>query len=198
MTEGNAVEKDYQFVRGNLMLTPYIAKGGYFKEEALFILYNRLISEGLWSIVFHENSAMTLLEFMEFFSHGNCYLQILSIVDGDTVVDFAGMAWLTDIAVCQDTLTRASGSFLFFKDYQKPMYSDLFAEMILEYWFEQAGIDTLIGLTPEPNRAALLFIRRVGFKEVARIPNYTTFNNEVVTGVTTMMTKDEYRQLAGG
>ena len=197
MTEENAVKKDYQFVRGNLMLSPYV-KGGLFKEEALYILYNRLRSEDLWSVVFHENTEMSLLEFMNFFSHGNCSLQILSIVNNDTVVDFAGMAWLTDMAVCQNVLTRASGSFGFFKEYQKPMYTDQFSDMILEFWFEQMKIDTLIGMTPEPNRSALLYIKRIGFKEVARLPQYTTYKNEVVTGVVTMMTKDDYQQLAGG
>ena len=196
--EIEAVKKEYKFKRGNLMLLPYVPGIGALDEQTLIDLYNRLKSEGLWDIVFHEDAGVSLLKFMSFFSDGKSLLQVLALVDGDRIVDIVGMSWLADITNCGGILTRGVGSFMFFKDYQKPSYSDQFADMILEYWFEQLGMDVVLGVTPEPNRAALFYIKRTGFKEVGRLPKYTTYAGEVVTGVLTSMTKEEYRQLAGG
>jgi len=192
----NAVE--FEFVQGNLMLLPYQAGIGVYKDNALVELHDRLKREELWHIVFHEGPGMTLLEFMNFFSTGRNPLQILSIVDGDIVVDVAGMSWLSDFLVCDKVLKKAVGSFVFFRDYQKPFYTDAFGSMILQFWFEKLGLDTLVGVTPEPNRAALSYVKRCGLNEVARVPRLTTYRGEVVTGVVTCLTKDEYRQRLGG
>lgn len=193
-----AVKKEYEFVRGNLMLMPYSATAGVLNEEALITLYNKLRSEGLWDIVFHEDTGVNLIKFLNFFSGGQALLQVLAITDNKGSFQPAGMAWVADVCVCGGVLNRATGSFLFFKEFQRPMYTDQFAEMIMEYWYEQLGLDIVVGVTPEPNRPALLYVKRAGFKEVGRIPNYTTLNGKVVTGIITSMTKEEYRQLAGG
>lgn len=189
------VKKEYQFQRGNLLLLPYDSRVGVYNEDALVGLYKRLKSEDLWDIVFHEDSGITLLKFMNFFSEGKALLQVLAISDGKNIVDIAGMAWIGDITRCGGILTRGVGAFVFFKDYQKPMYTDQFGEMILDYWFGPLGLDVVVGVSPESNRAALIYAKRSGFKEVGRLPNYTTFKGEVVTGVVTSMTKQEYLQL---
>jgi RimJ/RimL family protein N-acetyltransferase len=177
---------------------PYDPRVGGFKEESLIILYNRLKAEGLWDAVFHEDAGVNLLSFMNFFSDGKALLQLLVLTDGDRIVDIVGMSWLSDIVTCSGILTRGIGSFVFFKDYQKPMYTDQFSEMILGYWFEVLGLDVILGVTPEPNRAALVYARRSGLREIGRLRGYTTFGGEVVTGVVFSLTKQEYRQLVGG
>jgi hypothetical protein len=196
--EESAVKKEFQCKRGNLLLMPYDPRVGNIPEEALISLYKRLKAEGLWEIVFHEDSGLSLLKFMNFFSGGNGLLQILALTDSKDFLEPVGMSWIGDITTCAGILTRGIGSFVFFKDYQKPMYTDQFSEMILEYWFEVLGMNVVLGVTPEPNRAALIYVKRAGMKEVGRLPNYTTFQGEVVTGVVTSLTKEEYRQLAGG
>jgi RimJ/RimL family protein N-acetyltransferase len=196
----DTVKKEYQFKRGNLLLLPYDPRVGVYKEDALIDVYKRLKQEDLWDIVFHEDSGVTMLKFMNFFSDGRSLLQVLAISDGKNIVDIVGMAWISDITTCGGILTRGVGSFLFFKDYQKPHFTDLLGEMIIEYWFTQLGLDVVVGVTPLPNRAALIYAKRTGFKEVGRLPHYTTFKGEVVTGVVTSMTKQEYLELsvAGG
>lgn len=194
----DAVKKEFEYRRGNLMLFPYSPMPGPYGEEALIALYKRLKDEGLWEVVFHENTAMTLLEFMNFFSGPFNLLQILALVSGDSVLGMAGMAWLTDIQSCDGIMTRGVASIVYFKDYQKPMYTDQFADMILGYWFDVLGIDTVIGMTPESNRPTVMYSKRVGFKEIGRIPQYTTINKKVEAGVMLAMTKDDYRQMVGG
>ena len=193
-----AVKKEYKFQRDNLLLVPYDAQVGNLPEEVLITLYNRLKAEDLWSLVFHESTNVTLLKFMNYFSGGQGLLQVLAITDQRGNYQPVGMAWVADVVVCAGVHTRGVGSFVFFKDYQKPHFTTPFSEMIVEYWMEVLKLDFVMGVTPEPNRAALLYVKRAGFKEIARLPNYTTFNGEVVTGVVTSMTKVEYKKLAEG
>lgn len=194
-----AVKDDYRYKRGHLLLTAYSPKVGTMKEDILIVIYNRLKEQGLWGTVFHESPGMSMLEFMNFFSYGNCLLQILCVTDSaGTIVDIAGIAWLADLVVCQNILTRAVGSFVFFKEYQKPIYTDQFSEIILDFWFTEMKVDVIVGVTPEPNRAALLFVKRAGFKEVGRLPGYTTLDGKIVTGVVTSMSKQEHKELSGG
>jgi RimJ/RimL family protein N-acetyltransferase len=187
-----AVKKEFEWKRGNLLLMPYVPRVGNVPEETLVILYKRLKDEGLWDIVFHEDSKLTLTGFMNFFGSGQALLQVLCITNDKGYIEPVGMAWVAEIVLCGDILTKGIGSFLFFKDFQKPMYTDQFSEMILDYWFDYLNIDVIFGVTPEPNRAALIYVKRAGFKEVGRIPNYTTFDKQVVTGVITSMTKQEH------
>jgi RimJ/RimL family protein N-acetyltransferase len=135
---------------------------------------------------------------MKFFSEGSALLQVLAVTNDKGFIEPAGMAWIAEVSVCSGILIRGVGSFCFFKDYQKPMYTDQFAEMILEYWFEALSLDIVVGSTPEPNRAAVIYAKRAGFKEIGRIPNYTTFKGQVVPAVITAMTKEEFRKEAGG
>lgn len=193
-----AVKKEYQFQRGSFLLMPYDPRVGNIKEDALIALYKRLKAEGLWDIVFHEDAGISLLSFMNFFSNGTALLQLLVLTNEQGEIIPVGMSWVGDISNCSGIMTRGVGSFLFFKEYQKPMYTDRFSEMILEYWFEVLNLDVILGVTPEPNRPALIYVKRAGFKEVGKLPSYTTFKGVVVDGIITAMTKQEYRQSVGG
>jgi len=191
-------EKKFDFIRGSLMILPYTPGVGVYTEDALIQLYQRLKKEGLFEIVFHEQPNMPLLQFMNFFSGPNTLLQILSTVKDNQVVDTVGMTWLTDLSTCSGLMQKAIASFVFFKDYQSPMYTDQLAKIVLEYWFDWLKLDIIIGMTPETNRAALLYAKRIGLKEIGRIPSFTTLSGEIVGGVVTYMTKDQYRDLEVG
>ena len=195
---GDEIKQEYKYQKGNLLLVPYSVEAKNLPEDVLLQLYNKLKSEDLWDIVFHEATDFTLLKFMNFFSGGGGLLQILVVTDGKGFYDSAGMAWIGDLALCAGKLTRGTGSFVFFKDYQRPAYTDTFCDIILDFWYNNLGLDIILGVTPEPNRPALLYIKRSGFKELARIPNYTTYAGEVVAGVVTSMTKAEYKALSEG
>lgn len=193
-----AVAREFEFRRGDFVMMPYDPKKGIYNEESLVSFYNRLHAEELWDIVFHENPEMSLREFLNFFNVSINLLQVFSITEGDRFVDVAGLAWLTDLTTCQGVLTRALGSFVFFKKYQNPKFTDAFCKIVLGYWFNYLKIDTIVGLTPAMNRLALIYVKRSGFREVGRLPSYTTFGKKVMDGVITSMTREEYLNIAGG
>jgi hypothetical protein len=188
----------YQFVRGHYGLFPYTAEAGAYPEDMLVSLWSRLKTEGLWDVVFHENPSMTLSGFMKFFAGSNNLLQICSIMRDEAPVDMAGMAWLADPEDCPGGLRKAYGSFLFFKDYQKPAFTDPFCKMILEFWYQVLGMTLVVGMTPSRNRPALIYVKRSGFKEVARLPGFTSFEGQIDDAVLTAMTRADYLSLNGG
>ena len=181
--------------RGPYIMIPYCPQNGTEQHEALINLYFRLKSEGLDKVVFHENPGITLLEFMNFFSSPKCLLQVMALMSGNDMMDICGMAWLADITECGGALRKATGSFLFFKDYQKRAYTGPLSEIIFDYWFNVLNIDTLVGLTPALNRAASIFVKSMGMNEICRIPQYTTFEGIVCDGIVSHLTKQAY--LAG-
>lgn len=178
--------------RGPYLMIPYLPQDGTDQHEALVNLFFRLKKEDLHKVVFHENPGISLLEFMNFFSRPNVLLQILAIIKEDKVVDIAGMAWISDMSTCGGILNKAIGSFLFFKDYQRRAFTEPFWEIVAEYWFMVLKVDTLVGLTPSLNRASSIFIKSLGIKEVARIPNYTTYEGQKCDGIVSCMTKEDY------
>ena len=190
-------EWDYQYRRGDLQLIPYSPNCGVYKEDVLLALHKRLKEEDLWDTLFHEDAGVSLLGFMNFFSTDKTLLQILSVVKEDGTTDLAGMAWVSELCKCGGVLSRGEISFLFFRDYQSPSFTDRFGDMILEFWFEILGLDVVMGITPEPNRPARIYVKRVGGTECGRIPNWTTFKGNVVAGVITSITKEDYRKNAG-
>jgi RimJ/RimL family protein N-acetyltransferase len=193
-----AVAKQFEGRRGDFLMLPYDPKFGIYNEESMVTFYDRLRTEDLLSTVFHENPEMSLREFLNFFNVPMNLLQVFSITEGDKVLDIAGLAWLADIVVCQGVLTRALGSFVFFRKYQSPKYTDQFSQIILDYWFNILKIDTIVGVTPAENRLAILYVKRAGFREVGRIPAYTTLGEKVMDGIITCMTRGEYLVEAGG
>ncbi len=187
------VKTGFEPRRGPYLMIPYCAQGGTDQHRALIDLYSRLQAEGLAEIVFHENPETTLLDFMNFFSGPKVALQIFALMDGDKVVDIIAMTWLADLVSCSNgALIKGVGSFVFFKDYQKPAYTDPVSKLVLDYWFDVLLLQTLVGLTPAPNRAASLFTKRLGFQEVCRIPNYTTFDGKVCDGIVSWMSRELY------
>lgn len=183
------------FVRkGNKVIMPFVRDQSVYCDDALANLYKRIKAEGIWNVVFHDNPEMDLYDFMSLFMRPTTFLQIMSIVEEDKFKDIAGMAWLTDVINCSGKLLRGEGSFLFFKDYQNPKFTNEFGRMILDFWFMVLGLDTVVGLTPITNRPAISYIRRMGFSIVGSIPKYTTLG-EATDAVISCMTRDDYLAL---
>ena len=51
---------------------------------------------------------------------------------------------------------------------------------------------TLVGTTPEPNKSALAFAKRLGFKQFGPIPHTSYYLGEVTGTYTSIMTKEEW------
>ena len=189
--------KEFQLRQGPFLLAPYNPRGGVYSPEVLVGLYARLKDEGLWDTVFHDNPDMNLLDFMEFFSMPSVMLQFVNILDGENVSDIGAIAWLSGVEQ-YGSRQRAVANFCVFKSYQRPVLTDPMARLIFGYWFECLGIDVIVGMTPAANAPAVNFIKRVGFVEACRIPNYSFYKGSTTDCVISFMDTKSYSELYGG
>jgi hypothetical protein len=187
--------KDFQWRRPPFVLTPYVLNKGIYEPDILVEVFNKLKSEDLYKIVFHDNTDMNLLDFMNFFSHPSVSLQIIAVADGDSITDIAGISWLSGLEKYGENNQRAVGNFCAFRAYQTPAYTDMMAKFVMEYWFKCLGLDIIVGMTPASNVLAVRFIKRIGFRELFRIPNYSSLLGSRTDCVVTYMEKDQYLQL---
>jgi hypothetical protein len=166
-------------------------------ESAMTMVWRRLHDEDLYATVFHERTDFTFAEFMQFFSRPLTLVQVCAEVDEHgAIVDLAGLCWLADYEQLPSH-RRACGSFAFFRKYWSPKWTDLFAKTLLAYYFEDLQLDLLIGVTPEPNRAARVFTVRSQLRYVARLPDYTTYQGKRCAALIASLTKEEYQQRQG-
>ena len=189
-------ETEFQTVIDGMAVIPYHPQRGALKEDALLQLYHRLHEEELYPIVFHENPEMTALEFMNFFNMPRTLLAVLGIMEPKP--EFAGMAWLSEVTNCQDVITRATGSFVYFKKFQTPKITTALGKRVLDFWFNHLKINTLVGVTPASNRVALAYIKRLGFKQCGMVPSFTTLFGSVTDAVVTVMTQSDWSKMEDG
>jgi len=190
------MENKFNWLHPPFMLTPYA--GEVYTPDVLVQVFNRLKTEGLYPIVFHDNPNQNLLEFMNFFSHPMTALSAIMIIDNDQIQDIAAIGWLSGLESYADKRQRALASFCVFKDYQHPNLTSQMARLQFRYWFEHLRMDILIGMTPANNRLAVQFTKRIGFRELCRIPNYSAYLGKVSDTVVTMMDREQYCTRYGG
>jgi len=128
-------------------------------------LYNRIEDDGLAKAVFYDGSVNGSEEFLRTMKFGQVQLFVVLV---DKVA--AGIMWLTNFEVRSATL-----HYCFFKSHHKMDLVNIGKTCILEILnMEQDGLplfDILTGLTPETNRAANIWNRKMKFSILGKIPN---------------------------
>lgn len=187
----------FDWHRPPYLLVQYTPKDGVFGHEVLVDIFNRLKKESLYPVVFHDNPEMTLLEFMNFFSHPTVSLQIIVITEYGKFKDLAGIAWLSGVEEFAGK-KRAVASFCAFADYQNHTHTNAMGGFVLDYWFNCLDLDIIVGMTPAANALAVRYIKRIGFSEMCRIPGYSSLLGKITDCVVTYMNKDLYGAVYGG
>lgn len=187
----------FKYLQGDKILLPYVPETrNLFDEDTLVRVYQRIKEDDLMSLVFHDNPDITLNQFVAYFSTNLVNLAFFCVVENE-VEQLAGMCWLTESMEIQGKVKRGNASFLFFKKYQTPKITSALGKMGLDYWFNQLHYTNIIGLTPDLNRSAIIYVRRLGFKEVGRIVNYSVLFGCKCAGVITYMDTELYQKKYG-
>lgn len=186
----------FNYLRGDKLLLPYAPGLIDFKDTVLVDIYNKMKEDDLYEIVFHDNHKMTLNQFISFFSSGVAPMAFFCIIK-DGIEIPAGLCWVTDIVTHGGGIKKANGSFCFFKEFQTPAYTNELGKMAIDYWLNVLEIDIVYGMTPSNNRPALIYIKRLGFIEVGRIPNYCYLTGNTCAGVITYIDRDIFRERCG-
>lgn len=161
-------------------------------ETWLMHAFRKLKEQGLYELVFHENPTMSLSQYVNFFSRPNVAVQFcLKTNEQGEALDVAGMTWLSEIEQLP-THRRATGSFLFFREYWDRKWTIGFASIMFAWWFEELKIDVLVGMTPAANRRAIAYCKRLGMKYQNQLPGYTSFGGKPCDACIAVMTKADY------
>lgn len=170
--------------------TPQTFAGG---EVFLPGLWKRMHDDNTFELFFHEGPEMNFWQFVALLSEPSRKVQlVLGHNEKGDFVEHAGFVILDQILNAPG-LRRAVGNFVFFKEYWNRHDSLDLGWAVLNHWFGKLDADNITGVTPEPNRAAIMFAKRLGFVEAARIPDFTVFGPMPCAGVFTYMTRQMWR-----
>ena len=153
-------DKDYSLVA-------YTAVDGIptFTDSFIMGLFDRVQDEGLFQSLFYDGETKTANDFLSMFKFGSNQLFVLVIEK-----EVAGIVWLNNFEV-----RRAEFHFCFFKNLRGKRSFEIGKKVVLELLNMEANgkpmFDLLTGLTPENNRAARLWCKKLGFKTLGAIPS---------------------------
>jgi RimJ/RimL family protein N-acetyltransferase len=169
-------------------------------DSLLATAYLRFEIEGQLHHIYHR-SVPSLREFLDYhLNPRNVWLacMIRPILDNgepdETRIALAGLGWINTITdVTPDgKYKKAEVGMAFFREYQKRGIAGEFTEMLTDYAFDIPGVEALFGTTPEPNRAALIFGRRMGFTQLPPLPLYTCWEGKPCAAIVSYLTKDSW------
>lgn len=169
--------------------TPQTFAGG---EVFLPGMWKRMHDDETFGMFFHEGPEMNFWQFVALLSDPVRRVQlIIGHDEKGTAIEHAGFVILDNILL-NEQLRRAMGNFVFFKEYWNRHDSLDIGWAVLNNWFGAYKADTITGITPEVNVPALRFVKRLGFVESGRIPNFTIAGG-VCAGVFTYMTREMWK-----
>jgi RimJ/RimL family protein N-acetyltransferase len=92
----------------------------------------------------------------------------------------------------------AVAGFIFFKEFWDHHTTDEAGRVAFEFWFTQTDHTMVLGVCPSDHLVAIRYNKRVGLREVGRLPNAHLFKGNVCDAILFAMTKDEWLARQGG
>lgn len=157
-------------------------------DDALDFAFNRFRTEGLLPWIFPDRE-IGIYEFLTLFRNPATNTLGAFQENQETLKwDLCGMLWVVDNAK-MDSFKRIGVGHGFFRGFTDPAFLVRFAHLGLEWVFSELGVDMVYGITPQSNRAATLFSRKVGFSVSDPIPGMASWMGSMAPGVVSSMTR---------
>jgi hypothetical protein len=186
--QGDGIERcaDGTYRDGELIVAPHPS------ESMLAFAFVRFEHEDLLRWIFYEGvpSARNFISYLMERETLACYRQR----PDSPGAELCGLGWL----VLSDQLTnpfrKGEIGIGFFKG-QKDIRR--FGEIMTTWAFDNLKVSAIYGTTPEPNRAALAYIRRLGFEMFGPVPNFCTWEGKPVAAWISAITKEKWEGMNG-
>jgi RimJ/RimL family protein N-acetyltransferase len=162
---------------------------GNMDDEMLAAAYLTMKLEGLLPLLYYEGIP-SLTHFLELHRSGSFkFLGVFSRSMLNTDVEMAGIGWLSSISGQPGTRKAEVGYVMFrkFQDRKTPLEA---IGLLVDYCFDVQEMDLLVGTTPEKNRAAVAFVRKLGFQVLPLIPKFCMFNGEPCGAYLSYLTRE--------
>lgn len=163
-------------------------------DELVAAVFLRAVSDGDVDVVWH-NGRPGLREVLDWNRSQDCILfGCLLSTSGNEKLDIAGLGWANKISSVGDR-RRAEVGMYFLRPYQNGYIPFRFAVQMLDWGFENLKIDIFFGTIPTPNKQAIKFSTRLGFREIAVLPWWEAWNGQAVDSYLCAVTRAEWDQI---
>ena len=153
-------------------------------------MWKRMHDDGTFKMFFHEGPEMTFMQFGAILASPLDRVQLIIGHDSNgDAKEHAGMVILNHILI-NEHVKRAVGNFMFFREYWHRTDSMDLGRAVMDHWFLTMGFEVIAGLTPRTNRAAISFIKRLGFQIVGDVPGFTVYDGNLSASATSFMTRE--------
>lgn len=172
---------------GDLVVTPYVT------DETLAKAYLMMKAEGTLGTVFFQN-VPTLSSFLADSLVGDKRITLGAFrLHGEKEPELCGLGWVFDSVKMGDFVKAECG--MWFAAGQTVKTDNLtFGHMMLDMFFNHYSVDVIQGTTPEANKLALRFARKLGMALYGPVENFCVWGGELAAVWFSVLTKQEWQE----
>jgi len=121
----------------------------------------------------------------------------MHVVAGFDGKNLTGLGWLNKVLDMGPAGRKGDCGMAFFPEVS-PWKKLKLGALFIDYAFEELGLVGLFGTTPEPNRRAVRYSKKLGFKLFGPIPALSAWEGKLCGAYISSMTRQEWLQKLGG
>ncbi len=88
----------------------------------------------------------------------------------------------------------AIAGFIFFREFWNHKTTDDAAVKAFNWWFNEGGFQTVLGVCPSLHQVAIRYNKRIGLKEIGRIPGAHLFDGKPCDAILYALTKQDWEK----
>ena len=176
-------------IQTDLRLVPYNATFDPESHKLLPWLWHLLEKDDLQKVYFHRNPSFP--EMVAVFSNSANLIYLVVKGEGKEDTEFVGFAILSDITDTGDTRAAAAG-FAFLRKFWDGRTTTEAGKLLLAEWFSELNLDLIIGGVAKENRAAAVYLKRLGWKEAGSLPDMQHWQGKVTDSVLWAIKKEDF------
>jgi RimJ/RimL family protein N-acetyltransferase len=174
---------------GDLVVGPVTPQN----DHLLGYAYLRFKEDGLLPVIYYEaeSGGPTLRWFIDHHLQAGTTLGAF-IVEPSGKHRLVGLGWINyQMQFARGKHKKADVGMGFFRG-TSPSHSKLLTQMMIDWTFNEIGLDQAVGITPSPNRMAVRFLKGLGFELFGPIPNDVGWHGEMVSAYVSVMTRERW------
>jgi RimJ/RimL family protein N-acetyltransferase len=169
---------------GDLLVTPLV------NEETLALAYLQFQRDGTLDTIFHEKR-VSLRWALDFWGNENTDILACGRLKSDRSFELCGLGWINNW-IRTPTHTRCDVGHGFMKQFWGKGMPLTWCRLMLAWLFESRNPDVVYGVTPEKNRLAIAFARKIGFTMHGPIPYWSAYKGEACGCYLDSMTREQW------
>lgn len=161
-------------------------------DSFLHWLWKRLQEDDLVDYYFPGQKDTGFASFVRLFS-GDAQVALFKNNDEssmkweDRLIGF--ITWGTQRMGASDVIVAG---FIFFRKWWDHATTDAASRVAFQFWFENTKANTILGVCPALHHAAIRYNKRVGLKEIGRIPNGHLYKGKPCDAILFAITREEW------